>query len=182
MPESQGMHSAGTILYVRNYALWPWVVPAARPIGTDWDTVSPLGNQAKWQALPELIDCNGIDLKPTEVGVTHLRSDDTGKEKVPGFVDSNQLSCRFNYFKALQAALVNLVPGGANAPRQPFGAGGQTLAHWGRKLWALLLPDGGCWTFSAFLSGSPTQVPEDDRITLDLSLTISGVPRFTALA
>lgn len=181
MPESQGMHSAGTILYVANYS-YPGTPPAARPVGSDWTPGAPLGYSGRFQALPELIDCNGVDLRPTDTRVTHLRSDLTAQEKVPGFLDANQLTCRFNYFKALQVALGNLVPGAVYAPRAPYGLGGQTYAHWGIKRWVLLLPDGGAWWFRAYLAGFPVQVPEDDRISLDVNLTITGAPTFLALA
>lgn len=177
MADSQGMHSAGAALHVASYLEGP---PVARPIGTPWVPGQQLGLGA-YKALPELIDCNGIDIRASITRVTHLRSDGKVHEKVPGFKDGNQLSCRFNYFKAFFVEMARLVPGGSGAPDAPLGANNQ-IAFWGKKKWVLEMPDGGCWYFTGFLAGFPIQLPEDDRVSLDVTIEVAGAPTFYALA
>lgn len=177
MADSQGMHSAGSILYVASYAQ---AAPAARPVGTDWVAGESFG-LGSWKSFPELIDANGIDIRPTVTRVTHLRSPDKSQEKVPGFKDGNQLSARFNYSKAFMLALVALVPGASGALDQPLGLN-NVHSFWGKKKWFILLPDGGGWYFTGFLAGMPTQVPEDDRITIDATIEVSGAPTWVSLA
>ncbi len=177
--EAQGMHSAGSRLFVSHYGQ---AAPAGlADVTTDWVPGEFFGVAAGWKGIPELIDCNGVDVKPTVTRVTHLRSPGKAQEKVPGFKDSNQLACRFNYSSALQFALSFLIPGASGAIDAPLGAA-NLWSFWGRKKFFIMLPDGGGWYFTAFMAGSPTQVPEDDRVTLDISIEISGLPLFIALA
>ncbi|HYH63663.1 MAG TPA: hypothetical protein VD866_03100 [Urbifossiella sp.] len=162
-----GMNSAGTTLYVANYTVG---VPTARPLAPQvaWTPGMTLG-QGSWVALPEMVDGDGIEVKPSTTKLTHLRSPATGAEKVPGFVDAGQWSAQFNYSKGLLTSLITIFPGAATNPKTPAN-------NYGRKAFALEFPDGGGWYFWAFLNGIPSRVPEDDGIKLNVTLEISGVP------
>jgi hypothetical protein len=171
--ESQGMNSAGTTLYVGAYTL---TVPTARPLAPQlgWTPGMTLG-QGSWVALPEMVDGDGVEVKPSTTKVTHLRSPGTGQEKRPGFVDGGQWNSQFNYSKGLLTSVVTIFPGAGTNPKTAANA-------WGLKKFFLEYPDGGGWFFSAFLAGMPSRVPEDDGIKLNITLEINGVPTQVSLA
>lgn len=149
--------------------LWWGLDSAANPAGLD-------PADEGYTQLAEIISMNGVAGSNTVVEVTHLSSDDFAKEKIPGFKDGGQVSFRFNYSKAVFDALNAIVP----QPDRVAGAGAAGTGGWGRMRFVMQLPDGGQWWFRGFLQGHPFTVPEDDRVTVEATVEISGFPVFTA--
>lgn len=165
---SLGMNSAGTTL---------WVASWFNPPPPNGGLLAPVALFApgmalgggEWVALPEMIDGDGVETKPSVTKLGHLRSPGKAEEKVPGRKDSNQWTAQFNYQRGLMTSLTTLVPGSATNPDT-------ALNNWARKSFFLELPDRAGWWFQGFLAGNPVRVPEDDRTTLNITIEISGAP------
>lgn len=156
MPDADGMHSFDSALYWNEFGT---IDPAnLSTILTQWDEIS------------NVISINGVPMEHTVTELTHLRSTDKAKEKVPGFLDAGQNTLRLNYSKATMTTLRSLAPRGTNAP--------DTSPSWGRLRWCIVLPDHGVWVFTAFMKSTPMEVPEDNRVTIEVTLEISGAPKW----
>lgn len=155
MAEAEGMHSYGAQLFYAPYA-------TANPEGID-------AGASGFTALAEVLSVSGIGGTFTVTKVTHLSSPGKAHEKVPGFLDAGQASLKLNYARGLMAIIEGLRP--LATDDQP---------DWGRLQWVVQLPDGGQFYFTGFVQGTPIEVPEDDRITIELTVEISGRPEFTA--
>lgn len=155
MGAARGMHSY-------NSRLFTTVFGAAAP-GNLTDIT------AQWTEIEDVISLNGVPMESSVTQVTHLKSPGKALEKVPGFLDGGQNTIRLNYAKGLLAQLAALLPGAA---------GNDTPPGWGRLSWAIVYPDSGVWVFTAFVKSMPTEVPEDNRLTVELVLEISGRPVF----
>ncbi len=156
MADALGMHGYGT-------TLWYGADNAANPGG-----VSLLEQNGVYERLQEVISLSGLSASNTVVEVTHLMSDGFAKEKIPGFQDGGQVTFRFNYTAALLLALNSIRP----APDRAY-------PDWGRLRFVMQFPDGGQWWFRGFIQGSPFTVEEDNRITIETTIEISGIPVFT---
>ncbi len=155
MADSLGMHSYGTKLFRSSFA-------AANPAGVD-----PVG--VGYVLVAEVISINGVPMNPSVTKLTNLTSPGKAHEKVPGITDAGQITLRLNNYPLLYSTLTAIMPDDADA-----------APGWGRYQWVVQFPNGGQWYATAFLQGSPFEVPEDDRITVEVTLEISGRPVFTA--
>jgi|GEM_PF-6010698 len=149
---SDGMNSYATRLL---YAPFGTAVPAA-------------GATTGFTSVGEVINLNGVALQPSVTRITHLNSDGKAQEKVPGFIDPGQITGTFNFFSAQLASLVARLPTAAAAP----------ATGWGRLQWLIAFPDTSFWYCTGFMAGLPVTVPEDDRITVDCTIELSGLPTF----
>lgn len=112
----------------------------------------------------QVINIQTPQSKVKEVDTTHLKSTNAVRTFMPGFRDEGAIKFKANYVKAQQTLLRNL--------------------HKGRttSTWKLTLPDGSTWIGPAFISDMGTEVPEDDRLTCDLTLKCTGEWTWTAAA
>lgn len=156
MAVSSGQHSYSTMLFFATFG-------SANP-GV---TLTTAGN-GTWTWLAEVFSLSGLPMNPSSTKLTHLTSDFKAHEKIPGITDAGQLQAKLNYYAALMNTIQELQPD--NTASSP---------DWDRNAWLLQLPDGGQWLFTAFIQGSPLDVPEDDRVTIDVTLEVSGRPIFT---
>jgi hypothetical protein len=158
--ESKGMHSYNTELFAAQYG-------TANPAGADPEA-------AGFTKIAEVLSVNGLPMNSAVTRLTHLGSDGKAHEKVPGFLDAGQITMRLNYHAAAVPgqlalpALMALTPGAA-----------ETAPDWGRKQWVVQFPDGGQWYATGFVQGTPFEVPEDDRPTVEVTIEVSGRPAFT---
>lgn len=111
-----------------------------------------------------------------DVKVTHLDSPDGYHEYVPGFGDGDTVTVTMNYSKANFVTCAGLLPKLAwnetdQTQTQIFGA----PAH-GRLLWEVEYPDGQQVRFIGHVKGLPVEVPDDDRITMQFPIKVSGAP------
>jgi hypothetical protein len=151
MAESEGMHS------YKSKLLWA-------PYGT---AVPQAGTTIGFTSLGEVINLATPAIAPSVTRVTHLNSDDKAQEKVPGFTDAGQVTGTFNFFSAQMATLLARVAGAAAA-----------APGWGRFRLLILFPDLSMFVATVFSAGLPATVPEDDRITIDATFEVSGLPTF----
>lgn len=156
MADSAGQHSFNTQVFFAAFA-------TANPIGAD-----PAG--AGFTALGEVISMNGVGMQSSVTELTHLTSDDRAKEKIPGLMDGGQLNLKVNYTEAGMGVLTGTL--------MPLATAESTV--WERLAWVVQFPSGGQWFFKGFLANLPFDVPEDNRITVDMTVEISGRPEFTA--
>lgn len=154
MADSTGMHSHKTRLFV---APWGTASPAGVEIAA--------GGAGAFDEVEEVISLNGIPMNPSVTRLTHLTSDDKAHEKIPGILDGGQANFQLNF---TQAAFVLLE---SNAPD-----GNETTPDWDRKVWVVQFPTGDQLFFKGFIQGYPVEVPEDDRITIQVTIEISGRP------
>lgn len=159
MPAAKGMHSYGAGLYWSAFG-----TPIPPNVGT----------LAQWGEISDVISMNGIPVENTVTDVTHLRSPNKAKEKVPGFYDSGQLTVRLNYHKSILDAIHAIRPGSGFAP--------DTDPSWGRLQFAVLLPDRGLWYMTGFIKSEPIEVPEDGRNTVEITIELSGMAFFISFA
>lgn len=165
MADATGMHSYNT-------TVWWAADNANNPAGA-----SPDGEG--YERFAEVVSLSGVGRSNTVVEVTHLSSDDFAKEKIPGFEDGGQVTFRLNYSTTILAALDELRPQAGRVAGSPGAIG---TGSWGRLRFVMQLPDGAQWWFRGFVQGAPFTVPEDDRITVECTIEISGKPVFTAAA
>jgi hypothetical protein len=155
MPGATGQHSYGTRLYYAAFG-------TANPDGANPGATMAL--------LTEIISINGLPMNPSVTKITHLNSDGKAHEKIPGFLDAGQITLKMNRSSTLMAEIAaNLQIDGTEA-----------YPDWGRLEYCIEFPEGDQWFATAFLQGSPFEVPEDDRTTVELTLEISGRPVFTS--
>ncbi len=149
MPESQGQHSYGVQLFM---AVLDHAPPAVE------------ADLSGWTNIGEVISLNGVPMSVTITQLTHLASPNKAKEKIAGFTDGGQLSAKMN-MSAAQYALLN-------ARRQGTGSGRANSNFMG----FVLFPDWGGSYLELILQQMPFDVPDDDRITIDVTFEISGLP------
>jgi hypothetical protein len=169
VPNSGGMHSFDSALYYTQYG-------EPRPSPTSY-----LNLITTWTEVAEVVTINGVAMDRSVTELTHLRSPNKAKEKVPGFLDGGQVTLKLNYKKGSPTApftgmahVQALSPGGAIA--------GEAAPGWGRLTWAVAFPDHGMWVFTGFIKSTPVEIPEDNRVTVEATIEISGKPSFYAFA
>jgi hypothetical protein len=160
MADANGMHSYDSAIY---YTTFGSVEPA--------NLVEIIDG---YNEITDVISINGVPMERTVTELTHLRSPDKAKEKVPGFLDAGQNTFRLNAYKGLMALLATLQPGGGLSPDESPG--------WGRLVWAVVFPDHGVWWFTGFIKSQPFEVPEDNRNTVEVTIEISGAPTWFSFA
>jgi hypothetical protein len=154
MPDSNGEHSYGAKLYYANYG-----------------TSNPVGATTGFTELAEVISMSGLPMSAGVTRLTHLNSPDKAHEKIPGITDAGQITFRCNSHEDLLGILFGLLPDGTAA----------TPGH-GRYQWLVQFPNGSQWYCTAFVQGMPFEVPEDDRVTVEVALEVSGRPVFNTAA
>lgn len=116
-------------------------------------------------SIGEVISITGPNIAPSSVKTTHLASTNAADEFTPGFADPGTVSTRLNMIKAD----LNTIYGFYRTLKGcmvMFGDGASTST-------------GSRWTFNAFWTELGNEVPENDRVTTDVTWKISGKPGFT---
>lgn len=94
--------------------------------------------------------------------VTHLTSDNAAHEYIAALFDGGELTLTTNFLKADYNTLYNTI--GARV----------------RYYWKVTTPDGSTFVAYGFWTNIPLTVPDDDRITVNLTIKVSGKPTFTS--
>ncbi len=119
---------------------------------------------ASWTNIGEVLSINGAPLTATVTKLTHLASPDKAQEKIAGFTDGGQLTMKLNLTPAGYAHIFALYQG--------TGSGRLNSNFMG----FVLFPDWGGVYVEVFIQQMPFDVPEDDKITIDVTFEISGRP------
>lgn len=155
MADSTGSHSFNSALYVGSYV-------ATNP------TAVPPGGFGAFTEIAEVISMNGVPMTRPPTKLTHLKSDDRAHEKIPAILDGGQVTLKLNFSRARHAQLAGLIT-------DPT-AGNNN----GRYKFLVYVPDSYMMVVKGFLSSFPTDIPDDDRITIDVTIEVSGKPVFVA--
>lgn len=167
MAASAGMHSYKTMLFVAPFA---GTDPAGAAIaeGGTGTLTQVLAATDVYAEVAEIFSINGVPMNASVTRLTHLTSPGKAHEKIPGITDAGQVTFGMNFRPDLIAELSAFLPDDTDiAPT------------WGRFMWIVQFPTGGAqWVLKGFLQGMPFEVPEDDRITVEGTIEISGRPVF----
>ena len=165
MPQapSGGMHSHKTRLYVADWD--------GSSLAEDYEpgVAIPFEGNGTFEPIEEVFSINGVPMTPGTTRTTHLYSPGKAHEKVPGITDGGQATFSLNYTKTALSALMVLKP---HPDVNDF------APTWGRYVWLTQFPDGGQMIFIGFIGPTPQTVPEDDRITIEGTVEVSGRPVF----
>ena len=104
------------------------------------------------------ISVGGVQVGSIET--THLASASAFKEFVAGLGDGGELSMTLNYAKATMVSLYS---------------GARVVAAF-----TLVLPDASTFVGNGFWTNLGIAIPEDDRVTQDVTIKITGKPVFTS--
>lgn len=116
-------------------------------------------------AVAQVVDITGPAIKVDAVDVSNQGSPQVGsnksawREKIPGLSDPGSITFNLVYIKAAVTALFGLI------------AATQT--------WNLTFPDGAIWSCSGFITELKDGTPLDDRMTVDVTIELTGTPTFT---
>jgi hypothetical protein len=110
----------------------------------------------------DIIDLDGPSIEVTSVEKTHLQSPDCFKEFMAGFGDGGEVTFRINTNSVNMTILYGML-------RESFD-------------WRITHPDEqGTWEFEAFITAlGGGDVPEDDRVTSEVTLKVSGKPVYAS--
>jgi hypothetical protein len=100
------------------------------------------------------LSLGGISVNPVET--SHLRSTSNAKTFISGMIDAGEISLTINYAKAQFNTLIGLL-----RSSQAF---------------VLTMPDSSTLTGSGILTSLGLEIPEDDRVTVPITVKISGLP------
>lgn len=156
MADSTGSHSYNTALWVGSY------------VATNPSAVPP-GGFGAFTEIAEVISLNGVPMTRPATKLTHLKSDNRAHEKIPGILDGGQLTVQLNYARARHTQVLALISDTVNSGND----------H-NRYKFVIYLPDSAALVVKGFVASMPTTAPEDDRITMDVTIEISGKPQFVS--
>lgn len=128
--------------------------------GTYISTLVDGSSPAQWIELAEVTNIGGPRETSEELDVTHLRSPGAYREFIQSFKDGGELPLTLNFLPSNATQ---------NAYRADFEADPQPVRT-RRITW----PDGGTDTFSSFVKGVGRQAQVGQKLTLDITLRISG--------
>lgn len=149
------IHSHGCQLYYGSYNA---TAPAAAPVDGVLGNFTNVGN---------VISMNGVPMTRNAVNVSHLDSEDRADEYFPGRTKPGEITAQVNMSAARYAQLFALISDTVNVANDQ-----------NRYKWAVWIPHGNGMFVVArgFLGALPFAVPDDDRVTVDLTITLSGKP------
>jgi len=111
-----------------------------------------------WLELGWVIDMNVDGITVTATEVSHLRSQFCAKEFLPGKLDGGTLTLNTN-FVATQYVILNAL-----------------LQNY--KAFRIITPNISTMTFEGFITSLGVAIPDDDRITVPITIKVSGRPTF----
>lgn len=121
-------------------------------------TVFERYNGSEWQKVAEVYNIAGPGMTRETIEVTSYDSPDGYREKIPGLRDAGQLTFTMNFRKDNYTVIK------------------EDFESEDRVQYRVTLPDSDetQMTFYGLVTELPLSVPEDDRITCDVTIEISG--------
>lgn len=118
--------------------------------------------------IAEVTDIGGPGFEVDVLDVTHLRSPNFWREKIGGLKDGGEVTLTLNFIpnNPTHAAATGLLAAFAGSKSAPIDA------------YALVFPDDDAttWEFPGFVSGYEPGASYEDKLTADVTITISGAP------
>lgn len=115
-------------------------------------------------ALAEVVSINGVNLTRETVDVTHLTSTSRYREFIGGLRDGGEVTIAMN-FDPDETDYTNAI-----SDHNSDTAG----------YYQVVFPDTSEWGFTGFLTGISPDTPMDDKMTVEMTYKVTGVPAFTA--
>jgi hypothetical protein len=116
-------------------------------------------------SVGQVISISGPNISVSVVKTTHLASSNAADEFIPGFADGGTINTRMNFVKADTNTLYGYYRT-MKGIMVMFNDGANSSV-------------GSRWTFDGFISEFGNEVPENDRITADITIKVTGKPAFT---
>lgn len=115
--------------------------------------------------IAEILSISGPNIEFTDVETTHLSSANAFKEYVAGFGDGGEVKITINFAKAQINTLYGLV---------------RVTEYW-KVLFPLIGSEAtnSQWAFQGHIKSLGNEIPDDDRITCDMVVKVTGKPTFT---
>jgi hypothetical protein len=159
MADSNANHSHGSRLYKGAYN-------ATNP------SAAPPGGAAAFTEIAEVISINGVPMTRASTNISHLASDNRASEAIPGRLNADTLTAQLNLTKVQYAALYAMIDD------NPSSSNDQN-----RYKFLVWIPNGsGLYlVVKGFIQSFPFSVPDDDRVTLDVTFGLSGKPTIVSL-
>ncbi len=117
---------------------------------------------SKAGTIGELISITIGGLTVDMIEVSNMDSPDAYKEFIAGMIDAGEITFSGNYLKTTFNALKT-------------SADGRTAEDW-----TVTFPDSASWKGSGYVSGISGTSPNDDKITADITIKLTGKPEFSA--
>lgn len=116
--------------------------------------------------IAEVIDVNGPGYSKDVIDVSHASSPDKYREKIAGFIDAGEVTLTANMTQSDFASLLALLEAEA------------------LNNYKLTIPDDNFSTlptivFAAHITSLSSPIPTQDKVTMDVTFTISGKPVYT---
>lgn len=112
-------------------------------------------------AMTEAYEISGPNQSRTMIDATHLSSDNNAKEFIAGLLDGGEVSFKLNFIKSVYSNLLT------------------SLAASSVQACVLTLSNSlGAFTFNAWVSALNVSPPLDDKVTIDVTLKVTGKPSF----
>jgi hypothetical protein len=108
--------------------------------------------------IAEILDLALPELTQDSVDATHMESPDNYMEKIPALKDPGEYTFSFNFNNDQYETVFGMVG----------------TAKW----WMIQSPGGDAWIFPGFISGLGGEMPVNDRIVAEVTLTVSGAIDF----
>ena len=124
------------------------------------------GNSFPPSVLAEVIEIEGPGFKVTSVDLSNLNSPSHAREFRAGFTDAGEITLKLTF---TQSAYITLL----------------SYLNYSLQAWQITLPLVGSQSTAAKVTGYGhisslgQAIPEDDRITNDVTIKVSGMPSFT---
>lgn len=117
--------------------------------------------------IGEVYDISGPSLSRDNVEITHHQSPGRWREKMKSLKDAGDVTFSIQYVPT--EATHRLSTGILADLNTDTGA---------LDTWSIVFPDTGAttWSFSGFIAGFEPKEPIDDRLTADVTITVSGQP------
>ena len=128
--------------------------------------LDPAGGTS-YTTVAEVIEINGEGVEVSRTKMSNLTSPNAYHEKRPGFADAGQVTFKCTWTKAQYSTFLTNIRTALMAWKVTFPLVG-----------AESVPS--TWACAGHLSKLGFAVPEDDRITNDVTVDVSGKPTFTS--
>jgi len=114
-----------------------------------------------YTSIGEIISLSGWGWNVDSIETTHTGSTGAHREKLPGLGSGSDISVSLNYIESETTGL--------------------ELLRQVKKFWKITAPGSSTFICEGFISSFSVAFPIDDRMTTELTITLTGAPDFTAV-
>lgn len=126
--------------------------------GTELSYATTAGGS--YTAVAQVADITGPSITVPGVKITNNDSTNSAQEKICGLLDAGKMTVKLIYLKTETATLYGLIR--AN------------------RFWKIAFPDSSTWVCEGFITSFPTALPQEDVITHEIEIELTGKPTWTS--